>query len=138
VSATPDSPLVSRHLRAGWIGLGVFLVLGAVLELFHAVKAPFYLDAGQETTRLLLRLAHSHGTLLALVNIAYALTVRARPAAATPAASASLLASLVLLPAGFFIGGLFAHGGDPGQGVLLVPAGALAAVLATALVARKL
>src|SRR5690606_5244631 len=96
-----DSSLVTRHLRAGWVGLVAFVVLGSALELFHATKAPFYLDADRETTRLLLRLAHAHGTLLSFVNVAYALTVRARPRAGTPGTSAALLAALVLLPAGF-------------------------------------
>jgi hypothetical protein len=132
----PDA-IVRRHLRAGWGGLVVFLVLGAFLELLHATKSPFYLDAGQEATRLLLRLAHAHGTLLSLVNVAYALTARARPEAASPAASASLLVALVLLPLGFLLGGAWAHGGDPGLGVVLVPAGALAATLGAGLVARR-
>ena len=64
-----ESPVVSRHLRAGLFGLVAFLVLGIVLETLHATKAPFYLDVGQETTRLLLRLAHAHGTLVALVTV---------------------------------------------------------------------
>lgn len=128
--------LVRRHLKAGWWGLALYVVLGAALELMHATKSPVFVDAGRETTRLLLRLAHAHGTLLALVNVAYALTVAARPSAARPFASACLLASLVLLPGGFFLGGLFAHGGDPGLGVLLVPAGALATAAGAAVVAR--
>lgn len=122
----PAELLVDRHLRAGWWGLALFVLLGAALELLHAMKSPVYVDAGRETTRLLLRLAHAHGTLLSTLNIVYALTLRARPRAATPLASASLLASLVLLPGGFFVGGIWAHGGDPGLGVLLVPAGAVA------------
>jgi hypothetical protein len=128
--------LVHRHLRAGWWGLAVFVLLGAVLELLHAIKSPVFVDAGRETTRLLLRLAHAHGTLLALVIIAYALTVRAHPPASSRAASAALLAALVLLPAGFFLGGLYARAGDPGLGVILVPVGALAIVIGAALVAR--
>lgn len=129
--------LSTRHLRAGWWGLAVFIALGAVLELLHAIKSPFYVDAGRDTTRLMLRLAHAHGTLLSVVNIAYALTVRARPGAAGALASASLLASLVLLPGGFLLGGLWAHGGDPGLGVLLVPAGALALFVASLVVGRR-
>jgi len=128
--------LVHRHLRAGWWGLAVFVLLGAVLELMHAIKSPVFVDAGRETTRLLLRLAHAHGTLLALVNIAYALTVRAHPSASSRTTSAALLAALVLLPAGFFLGGVYAHAGDPGLGVILVPVGALAIVIGAALVAR--
>lgn len=129
--------LVTRHLRAGWAGLVAFVLLGSALEVLHATKAPSYLDVGRETTRLLLRLSHAHGTLLSLVNVAYALTVRARPASATPAASGALLAALVLLPLGFLLGGVWAHGGDPGLGVLLVPAGALAATIGAAAVARR-
>jgi hypothetical protein len=129
--------LVRRHLRAGWWGLALYVVLGAVLELLHAIKAPMFVDAGRETTRMLLRLAHAHGTLLAVVNIAYALTVSARGSAARPLASAALLAALVLLPAGFMLGGLFAHGGDPGLGVLLVPVGALAIAGGAVIVARR-
>ncbi len=125
---------MGRHLRAGWWGLAVFVVLGGALELLHAVKSPVYVDAGRETTRLLLRLAHAHGTLLSVINIAYALTLRARPRSAGAAASAGLLASLVLLPGGFFVGGLWAHGGDPGLGIVLVPAGAVALLAASVLI----
>lgn len=128
--------MIRRHLRAGWWGLALYVLLGAVLELLHAIKSPVFVDAGRETTRMLLRLAHAHGTLLAVVNIAYALTVKAHPAAARPLASAALLAALVLLPAGFFLGALWAHGGDPGLGVLLVPVGALAITVGAAVVAR--
>lgn len=130
--------IVRRHLRAGWWALALYVLLGAALELLHAVKAPIFVDAGRETTRMLLRLAHAHGTLLALVNVAYALTVRAHPQAGRPFASAALLAALVLLPAGFFLGGVWAHGGDPGLGVLLVPVGALAIAVGAALVARAM
>jgi hypothetical protein len=129
--------LVTRHLRAGWWGLAVFVALGAVLEVLHAIKSPLFVDAGRETTRLLLRLAHAHGTLLSVVNIAYALTVPVRPGAARPLASASLHGSLVLMPGGFLLGGIWAHGGDPGLGVLLVPAGAVALLAATIVIARR-
>jgi len=130
-------PLVTRHLRAGLWGLFAFLVLGGVLETLHATKSPYFVDAGQETARLLFRLAHAHGTLVSLVNVVYALVVRARPAVATAAASACLLASLVLLPLGFLVGGLFAHGGDPGLGIVLVPPGALALAAGIALAAWR-
>lgn len=129
--------VVTRHLRAGWWGIAIFVVLGGALELLHAIKSPLYVDAGRETTRLLLRLAHAHGTLLAVLNIAFALTVRARPTAARPIASAALLSALVLLPGGFFLGGLWARGGDPGLGVLLVPAGAVALLLAGVMIGRR-
>lgn len=130
--------IATRHLRIGWWALALFVVLGAGLELLHGIKAPFYLDAGQETTRLLLRLAHAHGTGLAIVNIVFGLTVHARPRAASRFASACLLTALVLLPVGFFAGGLGASRGDPGVGILLVPAGALALLCGVVAVAQRM
>jgi hypothetical protein len=47
-----------------------------------------------------------------------------------------LLGASVLLPGGFFLGGLFLYGGDPGLGVLLVPLGALLLLVAVLLTAR--
>lgn len=127
--------LVRRHLSVGWWALGGYLLLGVLLEGFHAMKAGVYLDVGNETRRLLFRLAHAHGTLLALVNIVYALTLRAMPSATSPLASASLLVALLLMPTGFFLGGVWARAGDPGLGAVLIPAGALALVLGVAVVA---
>src|SRR5690349_6326308 len=120
--------LMRRHLSAGWWALGFYLLLGVVLEGLHATKAGLYLDVGNETRRLLFRLAHAHGTLLAIVNILYALTIRVLQSAASPLASGSLFVALLLMPAGFLLGGIWAHGGDPGLGAALVPAGALALV----------
>ena len=40
-------------------------------------------------------------------------------------ASACLMAASLLLPGGFFLGGLVIYHGDPGLGILLVPLGAL-------------
>lgn len=136
--STDADRIVRRHLRVGWWGLFVFLLLGGALEMLHALKQPEYLDAGRETTRLLLRLAHAHGTLLSLVNVAFALTVRARPEAASRGASLALLAAVALLPLGFLLGGVTAHGGDPGLPVILVPPGAVALALGIALTARRL
>jgi hypothetical protein len=97
-----------------------------VLETLHGFKLGWYLDVGQEMRRLMFTLAHAHGTLLALVNIAAGLTMRAvKGFELTQGASRSLLWGAVLLPAGFFLGGLVIHGGDPGLGILLAPVGAL-------------
>ncbi len=130
--------MVTRHLRAGYWALFVYLLFGAALEGMHAFKVGAYLDVGNETRRLLFRLAHAHGTLFALVQIAFAVTVRARPRTATIMASAGLLAALFLLPMGFFLGGLTLHDGDPGLGIALVPAGVLAAAVGVFAVARRL
>ncbi len=126
-----------RHVRVGFWALGIFIVLGIALEGLHAVKAAYYLDEGNETRRLMWRLAHAHGTLLALVNVVYGLTIRSIPDAATALASRCLVAALVLLPAGFFLGGVGARGGDPGLGAALIPAGALALVIGVVQIARS-
>jgi hypothetical protein len=134
---TRASTTSRNHLRAGLWSLAVFVLLGAALEAFHAYKSPFYLDAGHETARLLLRLAHAHGTLLSLVQVAYGLVVHVRPATDSRMASGSLLAALVLIPAGFLLGGVFARGADPGLGVALVPAGAVALIIGLLSAARR-
>jgi hypothetical protein len=124
----PESspPFVDRHLRAGVFALAGFVALGLALEAFHAWKAPFYLDAGHETMRLLLRLGHAHGTLLAIVNVGYGLVVNARPKAASTFSSACMLAALVLVPLGFLSGAATATAGDAGIAIILVPPGAIA------------
>lgn len=135
----PADDLCARHLRIGWWSLLLFLALGVLLESLHGFKAGFYLDVSNETRRLMWTLAHAHGSLLSLVNIAFGMTTRILPdwtGSSRALASRCHLAGLVLLPTGFFAGGLSVHGGDPGLGVLLVPPGALALVLAVYLTAR--
>ncbi len=71
-------------------------------------------------------LGHAHGTALALINIAAGLTSRSLAnGEMRPSTSFSLIWATVLIPGGFFLGGLVTYGGDPGLGVWLVPIGAL-------------
>ncbi len=115
-----------RHLRFGWRSLFAFLALGLVLEILHGFKLGWYLDVGAEMRRLMFTLAHAHGTLLALVNLAAGLTLRTvKGFELTSAASHALIWGSLLLPLGFFLGGVVVHDGDPSLGVLLVPVGAL-------------
>ncbi len=74
--APPVAERADRNLRFGWWSLLVFLSLGAVLETLHGFKIGWYIDVGNETRRLMFTLAHAHGTLLAVVNIAAGLTAR--------------------------------------------------------------
>lgn len=128
---------VRCHLRAGWSAVLLFLTLGIVLETLHGFKVGFYLDVGNSTRRLMWTLAHAHGTLLGMLNILFALTVRHESwaGARRRTASVALLGATVLLPGGFFLGGIRIYAGDPGLGILLVPAGALALLLAVTLTA---
>ncbi len=143
MSATPSSrqsDYVGRHLRFGWWSLFVFLLLGATLETLHGFKVGFYLDASNETRRLMWTLAHAHGALLGLVNIAAGLSMRALPELPgderLPLISTALLAATVLLPAGFFASGVVFYSGDPGVGIALVPVGAACLAIAVFLMAR--
>src|SRR5688572_10283951 len=121
--------LVRRHLVLGWAGLSLVVAVGLCLELLHAAKAPLYLDLAHSTTRLMWRLAHAHLGVLSLASLAFAFTVTRAPG---PWQSTSrwLTAGSLLLPLGFFLGGLGARAGDPGLGIVLVPPGALAVFIA--------
>jgi hypothetical protein len=130
--------LFRRHLRVGWWSLFAFLTLGLVLEGLHGFKVAWYLDVSQNTRRLMWTLAHAHGTLLGLVNLAFAASVRLLPAwegGGRQQASLLLLGATALLPAGFLLAGLDVYAGDPGLGIVAVAAGGLllfAAVLIAA------
>ena len=100
--------LTQLHLRFGWWMLLVFLTLGLVLEALHGFKAGIYLNVSNETRRLMWTLAHAHGTLLSLINLGFAFTVRLVPewsARKRGVASVCLRGSTLLVPAGFFLSG---------------------------------
>jgi hypothetical protein len=137
----PLAVIVRRHLRVGWFSLLVFLSLGLALEALHGLKVQAYLNAMNETRRLMWTLAHAHGTLLALVQLGFAFTVLQVPAWSARArtiASTSLVAAGVLMPGGFFLGGIWVYAGDPGLGILLVPVGGILLFVAVLLSALSL
>lgn len=115
------------HLRVGWWALLLFVGLGAALETLHGFKVGLYLDVTSSTRRLMWTLAHAHGALLAIINIVFASSLRMVPdwEGGRHLASRCLRGALVLVPLGFFLGGVRVQGGDPGLGILLVPPGAL-------------
>ena len=130
--------LQHRHLAFGWRMLFLFLLLGLGLETIHGLKLAWYLESGNETRRFLFTLAHAHGSLLALVNLAFAFTMQLRDSGELKKASfisPALMAANILLPAGFFLGGIVVYQGDPGAGILLAPIGALILIVAVALLA---
>ena len=96
----------------------MFATLGLMLESLHGFKVRAYLDVSNETRRLMWTLAHAHGTLLAVVHIVFGLTVRAVPernAVHQRLISLSLIGASVLLPGGFFLGGVAFCGSSPGS-----------------------
>lgn len=130
--------IARRHHLLGWLGLLLFLSLGAFLEALHGFKVGCYLDPDYKLRRQLWTLAHAHGTLLAVVQIAFAAGLpqfgRWSPGR-LKLASFFLLDALVLIPVGFFLGGLYPSETDPWLGILLVPLGAVLLFVAVALVA---
>ena len=132
--------ILHRTRRFGWWSLFAWLTLGLVLETMHGFKVGWHLDVGQEARRLLLTLAHAHGTLLALVQLAYAATVAPGADGAVAAAVARgarcLRWAAVLMPLGFLLGGVQAMGADPGVGIALVPVGAVFLLVGVATAAR--
>jgi hypothetical protein len=124
---TDASALARRHLQFGWWSLLCFLTLGIMLEAMHGFKVGWYLKPAFETRRLMWTLGHAHGSLLALVNAIFGVTILALSGDVKRAhrwASPCLMGASMLLPGGFFLGGIFTYAGDPGVGIFLVPVGA--------------
>lgn len=120
--------------------LFVFLTLGFALEALHGFKVGLYLDVNNHTRRHMWTLAHAHGTLLGLVHLAYAGAIAAggeERLKALRGASGLLLAAGLLLPLGFFLGGVWFFAGDPGPGIALVPVGGVCLLWGVFVVARR-
>ena len=138
-AATTAVDYTRRHLRFGWWSLLFFLTLGFVLELLHGFKVGMYLDVSNETRRLMWTLAHAHGGLLGLIHILFGLSVRVVPEIGVDIArpiSQSLIGASILLPGGFFLGGVTFYSGDPGLGIVVVPVGGVLLMTAVYLIAR--
>ena len=131
--------LVRWHVRFGWWALFCFATLGLVLETLHGFKLGLYLDVQNETRRLLWTLAHAHGVLLAILHLVLAGSLQQGWLdARAPLSLISRLftAAALLLPLGFFAGGIVVHAGDPNLAVLLASLGGLCLLAALALTAR--
>ncbi|MEM9411174.1 MAG: hypothetical protein AAGA30_08680 [Planctomycetota bacterium] len=127
-----------RHVVFGWWSLTGFVSLGIFLEAMHAFKIFWYLDPGFEIRRLLWRLAHAHGTLLSLVQLGFAFSIRfgwSGNCHGLATTSILFLLAGLLLPLGFFLGGIKFYGGDPGLGIFLAPVGAACMLVACLLTA---
>jgi hypothetical protein len=130
---------IRLHLTIGWWSLLVYLTLGFALEMLHGFKAGLYLDVSNSTRRLMWTLAHAHGTLLSLVHLVLASAVNLLPrwdARARSIASYCRSGASLMIPLGFFVGGVFLYAGDPGLGIVLIPPGAVLLFVAVLLTAR--
>jgi hypothetical protein len=131
----PAARAVASALRTGWVLLAVALPLGVTLEVLHGFKVQAYLQG--EVRREMWRLAHAHGTLLGLLLLAFAaLAERHLDRSAHAPIARDLRAGALLMPLGFFLGGILSGEGDPSLGIVLVPLGALFLLAALVRAAR--
>jgi hypothetical protein len=150
--AQPVTPALAaerrRARRFAWTTLGGWMLFGLALEAAHGFKLSAYLD--DSLRRSLLRLAHAHGVILALVVLAHGelgaplLAAASRRVADTPAAATEaarrvarvarvgcwLRLGASLVPLGFALSAMGTSESDPSLPILLVPLGALALLAA--------
>jgi hypothetical protein len=118
--------LAKLHQLWGWSALLLFAALGLTLEVLNGLKLGFLLDPEFHMRREMWRLAHAHGTLLSVVQLVFSGAL-ARGVLASreraQLASKLLRGALVLMPLGFFLGGVAPSESDPWLGIWLVPVG---------------
>jgi hypothetical protein len=120
---------VTKTLRTGWLLLAVSLPLGVTLEALHGFKIQAYVAS--EMRREMWRLAHAHGTLLGILCLVFTLLAERHVAEPARASIAKLVRwGAVLMPVGFFAGGILNSEGDPSLGILIVPVGAVLLIIA--------
>jgi hypothetical protein len=125
MSNTEMDPLAASR-SFGWWSLLCWLSVGIALEAMHGFKVGWYLDVGNDGRRLQLTLAHTHGTLLAVLNILLAVSLKGVEPVATVAKAGKLMKwAAILMPLGFLAGGIWSLGDDPGFAIVLVPVGGL-------------
>jgi hypothetical protein len=98
--------------------MALWIALGLVLEGLLGTKQFAYL--GEPVRREMWRLAHAHGVLMAAVFI---LVSRLHGFGGRVAPERLMAAGAVLMPLGFFLGGLAPTETDPWVGVWLAPLG---------------
>ncbi|MBK7993383.1 MAG: hypothetical protein IPK14_08125 [Blastocatellia bacterium] len=115
--------LSKRHKRYGWTALFLFLSFGSLLEGLLGFKSiGLVMDP---LRRELWSLAHFHGAMLAIINLVYSHWTENISSSQQNIASWSLIFGSILLPLGFFLGGIAHLEADPSLGIFLVPIGTL-------------
>jgi hypothetical protein len=131
-----SDPARKLTLRTGYWLLAVSLPLGLTLEALHGFKVRAFLES--DMRRELFRLAHAHGTLLGILCLVFAaLAERNVPEASRLSIAKFVVWGAVLMPLGFFLGGVLNSEGDPSLGIALVPIGAALLVVALVRAARS-
>jgi hypothetical protein len=125
---------IAKTVRVGWLLLAIAIPFGVTLEALHGFKVQAYLAS--DMRREMWRLAHAHGTLLGILCLVCGAIGEAWvPEAVRARVMAMIRWGAVLMPLGFFLGGILNSEGDPSLGIVLVPVGALLLVVALVRVA---
>jgi len=109
--------------RQGWIGIAFWMSFGLLVEGLIGFRTPVYLQ--DPVRRELFRLAHTHGTVLSMLLLIVVLYLAKNLIAPPLAALWSLRIGTILMPVGFFLGGIWHYESDPGVFVFLAPVGGL-------------
>jgi len=129
MDTTSGDAAIRKTVRTGWLLLAIALPFGVTLEALHGFKVQAYLAS--DMRREMWRLAHAHGTLLGMLCLVSAALAEAHiPEAIRARVLAMIRWGAVLMPLGFFLGGVLNSEGDPSLGILLVPPGALLLIVA--------
>lgn len=117
---------IRTQLIIGWSALALFMIGGLLLEALHLFKSAAYFEVA--IRRELWVLAHAHGAVLAIVNLCAGFTLRSTR---SPSFGSfwMLRLALVLMPAGFFLGGISPAEADPSLWIVLTPIGAALAII---------
>jgi len=130
-----NDPARRLTLRTGYGLLAVSIPLGLTLEALHGFKVRAFVQS--EMRSELFRLAHAHGTLLGILCLVFAALAEKNVPEASRTSIARFIAwGSVLMPLGFFLGGILNSEGDPSLGIVLTPAGAVLLVIALVRCAR--
>ena len=120
---------VRRTVVCGFFLLAVFVPMGLTLEALHAYKVPVYF--GSSMRRELWTLAHAPGGILGILCLVYGSVGERWLSAGRRESIAKILRwGAMLMPLGFFLGGVLNREGDPSLGILLVPVGGVLLLVA--------
>src|SRR5262245_26635964 len=107
-----------NRIKLAFVWMAVWVAFGLVLDALIGTKQFFYLE--DPMRRDLWRLAHAHGVLLSVVFVVVA---RLHGFGGRRGPERLMFLGALLLPLGFFLGGLTPTETDPGVGIWLVPLG---------------
>jgi hypothetical protein len=114
---------VSLIAFQAFLGLTIWMSFGLMLEGFIGFRVPSYMSF--PIRRELFQLAHTHGTLLSLILLTVALSIKCELIFPGKLAIFALRIGSVLMPLGFLFGGIWLIKDEPNATIFLAPLGGL-------------